>query len=332
MRSFSWFSASRPLIAGLYRIHQPSSELFQVFDRLLLLRKGGETVYFGDLGYNATTLINYFERNGSRTCEPEENPCVFQSTYPSVPSHTNRRNRAEFMLDVIGAGATATSTIDWYDVWKKSPEAVTATRQIHQIHDEGRKRSAVTTKRHTQYSTSWTHQTRVVMQRSAAAIWRNPVYVTAKLILNIVAGLFIGFTFWKSPSSMQGSQNKLFSIFSCLILTVPSAQQLQIPFIASRTIYEIRERPSKMYSWTAWVTSQILVELPWNMFGGALLFFGWYWTVGYPTDKAGYTFLIFAVLLPFYYTTIGQAAAAAAPTTDIAGLMFTSTFSLVLVL
>jgi ATP-binding cassette subfamily G (WHITE) protein 2 (SNQ2) len=77
---------------ALTRIHQPSAELFQVcallqlsvwfsldssvqvFDRLLLLKKGGRTVYFGDLGPNATTLIDYFERNGSRLCMPDENP------------------------------------------------------------------------------------------------------------------------------------------------------------------------------------------------------------------------------------------------------------------
>ena len=56
------------------RIHQPSAELFQMFDRLLLLRKGGQTVYFGDIGPNALTLINYFERNGARKCGDEENP------------------------------------------------------------------------------------------------------------------------------------------------------------------------------------------------------------------------------------------------------------------
>jgi len=56
------------------RIHQPSAELFQVFDRMLLLRKGGETVYFGDLGDRATTLIKYFEANGARKCEDWENP------------------------------------------------------------------------------------------------------------------------------------------------------------------------------------------------------------------------------------------------------------------
>jgi ATP-binding cassette, subfamily G (WHITE), member 2, SNQ2 len=60
--------------AILCTIHQPSAELFQLFDRLLLLRKGGETVYFGDIGQNAVPLIDYFERNGSRKCLPGENP------------------------------------------------------------------------------------------------------------------------------------------------------------------------------------------------------------------------------------------------------------------
>ena len=60
----------------LCTIHQPSAELFQVFDRLLLLRKGGQTVYFGDIGHNSSTLINYFERNGAAQCGENENPYV----------------------------------------------------------------------------------------------------------------------------------------------------------------------------------------------------------------------------------------------------------------
>lgn len=59
--------------------------LSQVFDRVLLLRKGGQTVYFGDLGYDATTLINYFENNGARKCLPEENPYVQLSLFVRQP-------------------------------------------------------------------------------------------------------------------------------------------------------------------------------------------------------------------------------------------------------
>jgi len=43
---------------------------------MLLLKKGGETVYFGDLGHTATVVIDYFERNGGRKCLPGENPYV----------------------------------------------------------------------------------------------------------------------------------------------------------------------------------------------------------------------------------------------------------------
>lgn len=64
--------------AILCTIHQPSGELFEVFDRLLLLKVGGQTVYFGDLGHHSNTLIQYFERNGARHCRDEENPYVFQ--------------------------------------------------------------------------------------------------------------------------------------------------------------------------------------------------------------------------------------------------------------
>lgn len=60
--------------AVLCTIHQPSAILFQEFDRLLFLAKGGKTVYFGEIGKNSRTLLDYFESNGARKCDDEENP------------------------------------------------------------------------------------------------------------------------------------------------------------------------------------------------------------------------------------------------------------------
>jgi len=60
--------------AVLCTIHQPSAILFQEFDRLLFLAKGGKTVYFGEIGKNSKTLLDYFEGNGARKCDDEENP------------------------------------------------------------------------------------------------------------------------------------------------------------------------------------------------------------------------------------------------------------------
>ena len=63
--------------AILCTIHQPSATLFERFDRLLMLKKGGQTVYFGDIGENSSTLLGYFERQGARPCGKEENPAEY---------------------------------------------------------------------------------------------------------------------------------------------------------------------------------------------------------------------------------------------------------------
>lgn len=73
-----------------------------------------------------------------------------------------------------------------------------------------------------------------------------------------------------------------------------------------RSIFEIREQHSRMYKWSALVTSQLLVEVPWNIFGSSLFFVCWYWTAGFPTDRAAYTYLLFGVIYPLYYTSFGQ--------------------------
>lgn len=117
---------------------------------------------------------------------------------------------AEWMLDVIGAGATATSATDWHDVWKKSEEINSVDTEINRIHEEGRQRPVVEAQHHSTYSTSWGYQVTVLLQRLFSSYWRNPSYLTAKLILNVAAALFIGFTFFNSKDTLQGTQNKIF--------------------------------------------------------------------------------------------------------------------------
>ncbi|KAL6303777.1 pleiotropic drug resistance ABC transporter [Sparassis latifolia] len=292
-------------------IHQPSAELFQVFDRLLLLCKGGETVYFGDVGKRATTLLDYFERNGGRPCGEAENP-------------------AEYILDVIGAGATATADRDWFAIWKNSKEIQKLQEELEQLHAEGRKGPPIGLTVGTTFPTSWFHQFAMVFQRCMQSQWRNPMYIMAKLALNVIGGLFIGFTFFKSKNTVQGTQDKLFSIFMSTVLSVSLTHQVQVIFIEMRDIYEIREQHSNMYSWSALVTAQMLVEIPFNFLGSLIFFLCWYWTVALPGERAGFTYLLFGVVYPFYYVTIGETVAAMSPTAEIAGIVFSFLFTFVL--
>ena len=101
--------------AVLSTIHQPSSILFQEFDRLLFLAKGGKTVYFGEIGEQSRTLLDYFEANGARKCDDEENP-------------------AEYMLEIVGAGASGKSTQDWPNIWKGSDKSRQVQSEIDEIH------------------------------------------------------------------------------------------------------------------------------------------------------------------------------------------------------
>ena len=111
---------------------------------------------------------------------------------------------------MIGAGATATTTVDWHSAWKNSPNAREVDEELETLLQDGRKRHAVDTTQHSEFSTSWLYQVKTLWEREAIRHWRDPTYLLAKLALNVVAALFVGFTFFKAKDSIQGTQNKIF--------------------------------------------------------------------------------------------------------------------------
>jgi len=160
--------------------------------------------------------------------------------------------------------------------------------------------------------------------------WRDPTYLVAKLALNVVAGLFIGFTFFQAKYSIQGTQNHIFAVFMSMVVSAPLSNQIQGPFIDTRRIYEIRERPSRMYSWTAFVTAQLLGELPLNIIGSSVYFLIWYWLVGFPSSRAGFSYLMLGIAYPMYYTTFAHWVAAMSPNAAIAAQLFGFFFGFVI--
>jgi len=89
-----------------------------------------------------------------------------------------------------------------------------------------------------------------------------------------------GFSFWHSANSLQGIQNQIFSCFLLLTLFNNVVQLIMPQYIGNREMYEVRERPSKTYSWPAFVLSNTLAEIPSQTILTVFLFVVWYYPIG----------------------------------------------------
>ncbi|CEI61328.1 Brefeldin A resistance protein [Fusarium venenatum] len=291
--------------AVLCTIHQPSAVLFENFDELLLLKSGGRVVYHGPLGHDSENLINYFESNGGPKCPPHANP-------------------AEYMLDAIGAGNPDYDGQDWGDVWADSSEREKRAKEIDEIIQHRRNvEPSKSLKDDREYAMPISTQTWAVVRRSFISYWRSPDYIFGNMMLHVATGLFNCFTFYKVGFASIDYQNRLFSIFMTLTISPPLIQQLQPVFLKSRQIFQWRENNAKIYSWFAWTTAAIIVEIPYRIVAGGIYFNCWWWGVfGWRASSfvSGFAFLL-VLLFELYYTSFGQAIAAFAPNELLASLL-----------
>ncbi|KAI9644635.1 Multidrug resistance protein [Ciborinia camelliae] len=224
--------------AILCTIHQPSGTLFEMFDRLIFLHEG-KSAYFGELGNNSRTLINYFQRHGSRQCGIHENP-------------------AEWLLEVADSSA-----VSWPDIWSTSEERKAIKRDLVKMkHDLSHSADITDESSSNEFATSFLYQLLTVTKRNFELDWRTPAYLYSKMFLTLGAGLINGFSFYNSQTSIQGVQNQIFSTFLLLTLHGNLVQLTMPHFMDSRTLYETRERSSRTYSWVVFVLSNIISELP----------------------------------------------------------------------
>ena len=302
--------------AVLATIHQPSAILFQEFDRLLFLAKGGKTVYFGDIGKNSETLLNYFTSHGAPECDPEDNP-------------------AEYMLTMVGAGASGHATQDWHEVWKNSDEASGVQRELARIKSVmGAEASHEGADSHGEFAMPFVSQLYHVTTRVFAQYWRTPGYVYSKFVLGVVSALFIGFSFFHADSSLQGLQDIIFSIFMLCAILSSMVQQIMPRFILQRDLYEVRERPSKAYSWAAFITANILVEIPYQIFLAIMVFASYYYPIytkgGFQSSQRQGLILLYCIQLFVFASTYAHLLISFLPDAETAARISTLLFSLIL--
>jgi hypothetical protein len=144
-----------------------------MFDRLLLLEKGGNELYFGEIGPNASTVIEYFESNGAPPCPTGANPAEWMV-------ETTRTGTTE-----LGGGAKSVS-VNWPQTWSQSPQKERVRKQLAEWKEELSKTPDIHLVRPTgEYAASFLTQLRVVLGRVFANYWRDPLYLYSRFGLCI---------------------------------------------------------------------------------------------------------------------------------------------------
>ncbi|KAL4369487.1 hypothetical protein GQ457_05G024330 [Hibiscus cannabinus] len=83
-------------------IHQPSIDIFEAFDELVLLKTGGQIIYSGPLGQNSRRVIEYFQN------------------IPGVAKIKDNYNPATWMLEVTSTSVEVANGIDFAEIYTSS--------------------------------------------------------------------------------------------------------------------------------------------------------------------------------------------------------------------
>ncbi|KAL2812995.1 hypothetical protein BJX63DRAFT_432284 [Aspergillus granulosus] len=78
------------------------------------------------------------------------------------------------------------------------------------------------------------------------------------------------------------------------------ANQIMPKFVIQRSQYEVRERPSRIYSWKVFIISQMLVEVPWQLILGVLVWASFYFSVFDTSTTPETRDLVLLFIIQFY--------------------------------
>jgi ATP-binding cassette, subfamily G (WHITE), member 2, PDR len=101
-------------------------------------------------------------------------------------------------------------------------------------------------------------------------------------------------------------------------------------FVTQRSLYEVRERPSKAYSWIAFLIGNIFVEIPYQILLGLLAWAVWYFPVfgAHQSSERQGLMLLFCIQFMIFASTFAHMVIAALPDAETAGNIATLLFSM----
>uniref|UniRef100_A0A803MQI7 ABC transporter domain-containing protein n=1 Tax=Chenopodium quinoa TaxID=63459 RepID=A0A803MQI7_CHEQI len=288
-------------------IHQPSVDIFEAFDELLLMKRGGQIIYSGPLGDNSYKLIEYFE------------------DIPGVPKNIDGYNPATWVLDITSPQEESKMGLDFAQIYAKS--------QLYQMNEKIIKEFSSPPQDSkdllfaTKYSQSFLVQFQACFWKQHRSYWQNPSYTCVRLFMTVFMGALLGLIFWDKGgkfSKLQDLKNLLGIIYSAIVfLAASNALNVQAVFASERTVF-YRERAAKMYSSLPFALAQLAIETIYLAIVNCIYALILYSMIGFEWTTMKFFYFYYFIFMCFtYHTLLGLMLVSLTPRHEFASIFMT---------
>ncbi|KAE9459172.1 hypothetical protein C3L33_08926, partial [Rhododendron williamsianum] len=196
-------------------IHQPSIDIFESFDELLLMKRGGKLIYAGPLGTRSCKLIQYFE------------------AIQGVPKIKSGYNPAAWILEVSSPAEEIRLGVDFAEVYQKSSLFQKNKDLVEQLSNPHRETKDLHFP--SKYSRSFFAQLLACLWKQNLSYWRNPQYTAVRFFYTVIISLMFGTICWRFGSKRDNQQdifNAMGSMYAAvLFIGITNATAVQ-PVVA----------------------------------------------------------------------------------------------------
>ncbi|XP_038698803.1 pleiotropic drug resistance protein 3-like isoform X2 [Tripterygium wilfordii] len=292
-------------------IHQPSIDIFETFNELILLKRGGHVIYFGPLGHHSSRVIEYFEG------------------ISGVPKISSNYNPATWMLEVTSASSEAELCVDFTKIYRDSALYQNNMELIQELSKPPHGSNDLQFP--TQFPQNGWGQFKSCLWKQHLSYWRSPSYNLVRIVYTLASSLLFGLLYWGKGKKISNQQN-LFNITgsmyaSVLFLGINNCASV-LPYVATERNVMYRERFAGMYSVWTYSLAQVMIEIPYSFVQAVSFVLITYPMIGYYVSAYKifwYFYGIFCALL--YYNYLGMLLVAFTPNyvvaTTISSLFYT---------
>lgn len=268
-------------------IHQPSSRLYHMFDKVVLLSEGSP-IYNGP----ASTALEYFSSIGFST-SVTVNPAdllldLANGVSPDYKQSTEQGENTDQDPKLVR------------EALKSAYEKNIATKLKDELSNLGandcnstKNASAKNGKKAGQWSTSWWHQFKVLLQRGVRER-RHEAFNKLRIFQVISVAVLGGLLWWHTPTSHIEDRVALLFFFSVFWGFYPLYNAV-FTFPQERTML-IKERSSGMYRLSSYFLARTFGDLPLELALPTAFVFIIYWMGGLKADPVTFILSLLAVL------------------------------------